>query len=87
MPVAGEVQLGTDVDFFSFNVTSVLALRVVTTGIGTSVQVQSSTGAVIASGTGPGTLAFAAPSSGTYFVRVAASVPSSIGAYSVAVGN
>jgi hypothetical protein len=83
-PVTGEVQLTTDVDFFTFNVTSVLALRVVTTGVATSVQVQSATGAVIASGTGPGTLAFAAPSSGTYFVRVSSS---SLGAYTVTVGN
>ena len=84
-PVAsGNVQFSGDTDFFSFEATSVLALRAITTGIGVTVQIQNASGSVVATGAGPGTFAFALPSAGTYFVRITSA---SLGAYTVGVAN
>ncbi|MBL8918802.1 MAG: hypothetical protein JNJ54_08095 [Myxococcaceae bacterium] len=80
----GAIQFSGDVDVFSFEATSVLALRVVTTGQPVSVQVVGSSGAVIASGSGPGTLAFVVPAPGTAWVTIRSS---SFSSYTVAIGN
>ncbi|MFZ5441175.1 MAG: hypothetical protein ACOZQL_14290 [Myxococcota bacterium] len=84
-PVSGELQFSGDLDFFTFTSSSVLALRLMTTGVGTTLQVQSSTGATVATLSGPGTSAFVLPAAGTYFVRVSSS--SGLGAYTVAIAN
>ncbi len=81
---SGSLQYGSDVDVFTFDASAVLALRAVTTGGTVTVQVQSSTGTIIATGTGPGTLAFALPAAGTYFVAISGTGLSS---YTLAVAN
>jgi hypothetical protein len=84
LAVPGAIQFAGDADFFTFDATTVLALRAITTGIGVTVQVQNASGGVVATGTGPGTWAFALPAAGTYSVRITSA---GLGAYTLAIAN
>ena len=80
----GALQYTGDFDYFTFTTAGPLALRVVTTGVATSVRVETATGTAIATGTGPGSLTFSVTAAGTYFVRVSTGA---LGAYTVGVAN
>ncbi len=85
--VDGVIQFPDDADVFSFDATAgSLAFQVITTGVATSVQVQTSTGSQVAADSGPGTLTFSVPSAGTYFVRVTGR-SGALGSYTVRVSN
>ncbi len=84
----GVLQFSGDDDAFSFVAApGALAFQVVTTGVGTSLTVQSAAGVAVTTGTGPGSITFSVPGAGTYVVHVRQASSTVLGAYTVRVSN
>ncbi len=82
----GNIELGGDVDWFSFPVTAGTAYQVTsTTPFGLYLYVYSTNGTTLVASTSSTTLSFTANATGNHYLRVAATSSASTGAYTVKV--